>query len=256
VDTTYSIETWYEAVDACAQELLELGDELEPPIDALRLAKRLGFIVALDVRQPGRARYARLAGAAVAATPTIFLRPEPRVERRHWAVAHEIGERHARHVLDRLGLADDVIAPGLREQTANTLANRLLLPTASFFADGNGCDWDLEQLKRRYATASYELIARRMLEAEEPAIISIFDHGVLGFRRSNYGRRVRSPSPLEYDAWREAHAGGTCGELRNERCRVRAWPIHELGWKREIVRTEPTMEDWDSRQGTMSLIAR
>ena len=55
---------------------------------------------------------------------------------------------------------------------ANNLAGRLLLPTAWFVADAAAENWDLIALKHRYATASHELIARRMLESIEPLAVA------------------------------------------------------------------------------------
>ena len=93
-------------------------------------------------------------------------------------------------------------------------------------------------LKARYRTASHELIARRMLECSPPVMISIFDH-----RRSPFGgatfpavcRRHRRP---RWDVGAMfTVATIRCG-LAPARGFVQGWPIHEEGWKREILRME------------------
>ncbi|MCE5267455.1 MAG: hypothetical protein LLG00_06175, partial [Planctomycetaceae bacterium] len=93
-------------------------------------------------------------------------------------------------------------------------------------------------LKERYATASHELIARRMLECHPPVVISIFDHRRLSFRRSNMPGRIPPPLPGEMECWRNVHQ--RCRPLR--KCAapglIQGWPIHEQGWKREILRME------------------
>ena len=86
------------------------------------------------------------------------------------AVAHEIGEHIAYRVFARWGADPVETAANAREQVANWLAGRLLLPTAWFAADGTACGWDLLALKARYNTASHELIARRMLECRPPVM--------------------------------------------------------------------------------------
>ena len=101
---------------------------------------------------------------------TILLRPEPRFERRQWAVAHEIGEHVACRVFALWGVDPRETQANAREHVANNLAGRLLLPTAWFAADAVACGWDLLGLKARYRTASHELIARRMLECRPPVI--------------------------------------------------------------------------------------
>jgi hypothetical protein len=197
-------------LDAVVDELLREAGLTRPPVDAFALARALRIAVAWDDRQDGRARYVRL-GDLSAVTPTmqawcpvtstldrpraaILLRPDPRFERQHWAVAHEIGEHVAYRVFARWGVDPRETAPNAREQVANSLAGRLLLPTVWFEADGCACDWDLVELKTRYFTASHELIARRMLECRPPVVISIFDQERVSFRRSNLPGRLPPPN--------------------------------------------------------------
>lgn len=234
-----SQDDWTAALDDCVAELLAEASVAEPPVDALHIAAKLGFVVALDVRQACRARYARLNGGDTSQSSAIMLRPEPRRERRQWAVAHEIGERYAHAVFARLNLGANDAPIGTREHVANALANRLLLPSPWFVAEGERCRWDLAILKQRFRTASYELIARRMLDADGPAVVTIFDHGTVSFRRNNAGLRVAGLSQKEREAWHAAHYDNEIVECRDHGMWIRAWPIHEPNWKREIVRTEP-----------------
>jgi Zn-dependent peptidase ImmA (M78 family) len=226
-------------LDAAAARLVATAGIRKPPVDALVVAHALGIAVATDDRQPGRARYVRLAGFAGAAPrPSILLRSEPRVERRQWAVAHEIGEQAAHLVFSRLGVDPRVAPPAARETVANHLAVRLLLPRAWFFPDAIECAWDVLALKQRYATASHELLARRMLDYSLPVMISVYDRGGLSFRRGNAAGRVSPPSPLERACCSAAHASGLPHDDRDALQSVQAWPIHEPDWKREIVRVE------------------
>jgi Zn-dependent peptidase ImmA (M78 family) len=231
-------------IDRVAEEILDEARVRNPPVDALAIAKTLGIAIALDDRQQGRARYVRL-GDRSARCPraAILLRSEPRFERRHWAVAHEIGEHVAHRVFAQWGADPRETAANAREQVANALAGRLLLPTLWFAADAAACQWDLLALKSRYRTASHELIARRMLECRPAVVISIFDQRQLSFRRSNVGGRVPPPSPAEINCWNAVH--NRCRPLRTRQgtTLVQGWPIHEEGWQREILRME--VAQWD-----------
>jgi hypothetical protein len=233
-------------LDAIAAEVLAEAGVMGPPVDAFAVARAVGLTVAIDDRQEGRARYVRLGGRrALRPRATILLRPDPRGERQHWAVAHEIGEHTAYRICTQLGIDPCEMASGTREGIANQLAGRLLLPAAWFAADAADCRWDLLTLKARYATASHELIARRMLECRPPVIISIFDQRQLYFRRSNLPGRVPPPSAAERQCWQEVHHGNrpqqTCDGLRT----IQGWPVHEQGWKREILRAEvEEFADW------------
>jgi hypothetical protein len=226
-------------LDAVAMEVLVEAGVDRPPVDAFQVARRLGITVAIDDRQQGRARYVRLRGRrAGRPRATILLRPDPRWERQQWAVAHEIGEHAAHRMFALLGVDPRETVPNAREVVANHLAGRLLLPAAWFEADAADCDWDLIKLKSRYPTASHELIARRMLECRPPVIISVFDHGQRYFRRSNLPGRVPPPSSAEMECWQWVHNHGRPRQTYEGLRTIQAWPVHEEGWKREILRTE------------------
>lgn len=230
-------------MDAVVMEVLREGGIAGPPVDAVRLARTLGVAVAEDDRQPGRGRYVRLVGGCRRKPqPAILVRPEPRRERSQWTVAHEIGEHVAHRLFLRLGVDPAEVTPEARESAANQMAGRLLLPGEWFAEDGALLGWDLLLLKRRYATASHELIARRMLEMPTPLIVTIFDQSRLHFRRSNVPGRVPALSPAEQDCWRTAHHSACPHEQFDGLSTIRAWPIHEPGWKREILRTEVQFE--------------
>jgi len=234
------------ALDEVAQEALDAAAIDRAPVDAFRLAEALGIVVAWDEAQQVRARYVRLASAWNSQPrPTVLLRPDDRMERRHWALAHEIGEHLAWQVFARLG--SDLMDAGraAREMIANQLAGRLLVPGAWLRRDAAECDWDLAELKTRYCTASHEVLARRMLDAGPPAIITIFDQGEIYWRRSNLPGRVPPPGKSELDCWRRCHEANRPIELKQSELRVRVWPVHEEHWRREIVRTEiSTIELW------------
>jgi len=220
------------------EEILEQAGVSAPPVDAAALARKLGIAVAFDDRQEGRARFVRLSNRRGGSRPAILLRPEPRAERRQWAVAHEIGEHAAYRVFQAWGVDPRETVPNAREAAANQLAGRLLLPTAWFAADGAACGWDLLALKARYATASHELIARRMLECRPPIIISIFDHRRLSFRRGNLPGRAPPPSRAEIECWRKVHRRNHPLRSHTDFGDLQGWPIHEPNWQREILRVE------------------
>jgi hypothetical protein len=146
-------------------------------------------------------------------------------------------------VFAELGVDAAGEAEGTREAVANRFAGCLLLPREWFLAEGADCEWDLADLKARFATASHELVARRMLEMPPPVIITLWDQGRLVWRRSNVPGRVPPVAACEEDARRVAHEQGLAArcersELPDGVEDVRAWPVHEEAWRREIVRTE------------------
>ena len=167
---------------------------------------------------------------------SILLRPEPRGERLHWAVAHELGEELAGEIFKELGVDPRAAQPGTREQVANLLASRILLPTVWFqAAAASDCSYDLLSLKERFTTASHELIARRLLDLPPSRVITIFDQGRVTFRRGNVPGRIPRLTPAEQRCWQRVHDTGSAAE---DATGVQHWPIHEPSWKREIVSWE------------------
>ena len=226
-----------QALDEIAMAALSMAGFQEPPIDALRLAERLGLAVAWDDRQAGRARRVQFAGNAGGNVAAVLVRHDPRAERLHWAIAHEVGELLAEKVFAELAIDPPSAPIQSREFIANALASRLLLPGESFSRDGVSCGWDLLDLKRRYHTRSHELIARRMLDFSPPTIISVFDQNQLTWRKSNVPGRTPKPGEREIACRKTAHESGLpCCDPGPPAISV--WPIHEVEWQREIVRVD------------------
>jgi hypothetical protein len=239
-------EEYSACLDTVAMEVLDEAGIAGPPVDANEVAGRLGITIVWDDRQRGRARYVRLRDVrGRRPRPTILLRPEPRSERRHWAVAHEIGEHVASRVFARLSADPREAPPNAREKVATQLASRILLPGPWFAADGPACGWDLFEMKSRYATASHELIARRMLDLRPPVVITIFDQGQLYFRQSNVAGQVPPPTSGEMACWQAVHTQSQPRQAAEGPRTVQAWPVHEPGWRREILRVELDF-GWDA----------
>lgn len=221
---------WDRALDETAEELLDVAGVAWPPVDAFAVAAAMKLDVVFDRTQPTRGRHKRLRGR-----PTVFLRPDARPERDQWALAHEIGEAVAWRVAERLGETES-LPEGAREEIANRLASRILLPSRWFFADAAVLDDDLYALKHSYSTASHALIALRLLDRESPGLVTIIDNGRTCCRKSNTG----GPPPLlpeERSAAEEAHHIGRVTARDGDAFRIRAWPVHEEHWKREILWT-------------------
>ncbi|MGD9644568.1 MAG: ImmA/IrrE family metallo-endopeptidase [Pirellulales bacterium] len=232
-------------VDDTVADALALAEISQPPVDAFQVARALGLAVLEDQTQRTRARLVRVAHPRGGlAQPSIVLGTEPRSERRQWAVAHEIGEQLAEWCFERLGWSVDDTPADTRESLANELARRLLLPSEWFARDVAREEFELPRLKRRYATASHELIARRTLDLPAPAIVTVFDQGRITWRRANFDGRTPRLSAVEQAAWRFAHQQGAIYRAREHGARVVAWPIHEPGWQREIVRCDVSVEEF------------
>jgi Zn-dependent peptidase ImmA (M78 family) len=226
-------EEVHETVDRMVEELLEAAGVPGPPVDAIKIAQRhLGMIVCLDRRQPQRGR-AQRAGAR----RQIFLRPEPSEERHQWTVAHEIGEHFKADLLARLGLEPGQTRAMSGESLANLFAHRLLVPTPWLRDDAPACDFDLPELKARYATASHEVIAWRLLDLPHPCIITVVDNGHVHRRRSNAWPTRKELEPAEAECQRYVNHYSRPRVVARDGWTVQGWPVHQPDWKREVLRS-------------------
>ena len=222
-----------ETVDRAVAELLQAAGVDNPPVDAIALAQRhLGMIVCLDRRQPQRGRAQRTLGRK-----QIFLRPEPTEERHQWTVAHEIGEHVKTDLLQRLGIEPGQTRAMSGESLANQFAHRLLVPTGWFRADAPALAYDLLELKKRYRTASHEVITWCLLDLPSPCILTIVDNDHIYRRRSNAWPVRRELHPVERECQRYVHEYSRPHLVQQEGWTVQGWPVHQPDWKREILRS-------------------
>jgi Zn-dependent peptidase ImmA (M78 family) len=228
-----SREEVHETVDRAVEELLEAAGVPGPPVDAIKIAQRhLGMIVCLDRRQQQRGRAQRAGGRR-----QIFLRPEPCEERHQWTVAHEIGEHLKADLLGRLGIEPGQTRAMSGESLANLFAQRLLVPGPWLRDDAPACDFDLPQLKARYATASHEVIAWRLLDLPHPCIITVVDNGHVHRRRSNAWPVRKELQPAEAECQRYVNHFSRPRLVVQDGWTVQGWPVHLPDWKREILRS-------------------
>ncbi|MFO0876115.1 MAG: hypothetical protein U0840_01980 [Gemmataceae bacterium] len=184
----------------------------EPPVDAVYLARqRLHLSLELDPDAEEEARQLQAAQAIA----------------RHWQP----------DALSALGVDPHARRPMLGQSLVGLLVDRLLLPTRWLREAGQGSGWDLTQLRETFATAGAERIALRLLDLAEPCIITLIENGQVAKRRSNAWRVSRTLSPVEQEVQREVQRYSR-PVVRNEAgWRVQGWPLHELDWRREILRS-------------------
>jgi Zn-dependent peptidase ImmA (M78 family) len=220
-------------IDRMVEELLDAARITAPPVDAIALAQQhLDMTVVLDQRQPQRGRAQRTQGKK-----QIYLKPESREERHQWTVAHEIGEHMKGELLERLGIAPNEARAMIGESLANLFAVRLLTPSCWFKDDANEHEYDLMSLKSRYATSSHEVIAMRFLDLPAPCVVTIIDNERITRRRSNAWPVRKELTPVEKECWQWVHDHSKPKLTRQDEWTVHAWPVHELEWKREILRS-------------------
>ncbi len=195
-----------------------------PPVDAFVLAKALNLSVHID-SDLGTRGYSRRRWGIEAIM--VGSKNPGKSERKHFTIAHEIGEV----------LLAGKVGQGFIEDASNLMAVSLLLPRNWFHKDAEALDFDLAALKRRYSTASHEVIAYRMLDVK-PLIITIFDNGKLYRRKGSYPTRIRRICPLEMECMKAVSDSAEQVLLEDDEISVTGWPVFRENWKRVILKTE------------------
>lgn len=168
-------------VDRLVEQLLNQVGVDRPPVDAVAIAtEHLGLV--LYEQDSGRVVRRQKTGS-------VTVRADAAESERQWAAARAIANYYRPSLLRQLGL-DLGERLGLFGGTlANLYARHLLLPSRWFAADVRACGLDLASLLTRYAGCDCSLLAQRLLDLPEPAVVTIVRYGRIEFRKSN-GPRV------------------------------------------------------------------
>lgn len=224
-----TLHGWKDACDDFVDDTLAEVGLVDPPVDAFQVAAHLGLDIVLNKTSFSRARLKSIAGRR-----QIVVNDESRSEAVQWAVAHEIGEQIAPQIVARTGSTEPVRG-FLREQIASEFAGRLLLPRRWFFDAIEETEADIFQMKKQFATSSFELILLGMLRSPDLTVVQIFDEWGNARRFSNSNER-QANKPCELDAWQHCHFTGEAVDFIEDGFRVQCWPLHEENRKRELMR--------------------
>jgi hypothetical protein len=121
----------------------------------------------------------------------------------------------------------------------NLIAQRILVPTHWLKSLALSLDYDLIELKRIFKTAAYEIIALRMLDLDNPCIITIVDNGHIFKRKSNCCNPPKTLSDTEAMVLNYVHENSRPKKVNDQGWQVAGWPVHQLDWRREILRSIP-----------------
>jgi hypothetical protein len=215
-------------IDVSVEELLARLSIMAPPVDAARIAQRVGCRAACA--PPGRT-------ASQRGSRRMFKSQRESTEYdRQRAVAADLGRWLMPRILMRERISCDESAPDFEIRMAAQFAARLLLPTRWFREDVRSMGYDLDRLQTRYGTATREMVAWRLLDLEAPLVVTIFDNNHLVARRSNIlDGKLTAPTSAELSAQSYAHTYSRPGIERSAGMTARSWPLHRADWRREIV---------------------
>lgn len=237
----FTAEDLFDAIDRAVNELLARHGFEEPPVHALHLAQEAFDLTVREADDeddhptPGRfgPRAPRLRRRE------IVLRPDQSEESRHAVCARACAKEMLPGILTRLG-----VTPGTENRSAQAslvglVLPRLLLPTRWFGKDARRAGYDLWELKDRYTTAGYELLALRTLDLDEPCVVAVVDDGEVSTRRGNRAPAGKTLTPAERKCLELIGAHGEPQTARRDGWTAKGWPVPNGPFNRIILRAVP-----------------
>ncbi|MDB5305898.1 MAG: hypothetical protein JWO38_100 [Gemmataceae bacterium] len=234
----FSQEDLFDACDRLIAGLLERAGATEPPVDALRVAEdHLGIPV--EVAEPDEDERGRPRPRTRRPTSGIVLSPHMTDEQQQAAAAHGIARTLLPDLLRKLD-----VPPGSESKQAaahfrGLLAARLLVPTRMLRSAMRNCKYEVPALKAVFATATFEMIALRLLDLDDPCVIAIVDDGVVASRRGNTAPAVRKLTPPEQRCLTLIMEQDLPHKLRGEGWTVQGWPVPNRPFRRVLLRAVP-----------------
>jgi len=233
----FTAEDLFDAIDRIVRDLLEREGIEEPPVDAVALAQHAFHLTVTEAEEEGEPQYGDRPPRR--RSKEIVLRMEQSEAGRNAVCARACAKELLPTLLTKLG-----VAPGTENRSAQTsliatVVPRLLLPSKWFEKDARRAGFDLFEIKERYSTATYEMIALRLLDLDEPIVIAIVDDGAVATRRGNRSQAGRTLTPAESGCIEKVVAAREPQTLRRDGWTARGWPIPGGPFNRIILRSVP-----------------
>lgn len=238
----FNQEELFDTIDRAIHQLLKQHQLEEPPVDAIELVQTaFGY----PVRELDPEEEAELAARGQAMRPArrrnreIVFNSALGVESRNILCARAIARELIPRVLTKLGVSEGTENRSASVQLVGLMTARILLPTRWFEREAPRQGYDLWELKEVFESASYEMIALRLLDLEEPCIIAIIDDGEVGGRKGNRMPATKKLTPTEQKCLEKVSELGEPQTVRSESWTVRGWPIPTGPFNRIILRSVP-----------------
>jgi hypothetical protein len=234
----FSQDELLEAVERLVNGLLERAGVTEPPVNALRVAEEhLGIPV--EVVEPaeedenGRRRPRSRPGSSGGITLTDDMTETQRQK----AAADGIARTILPDVLRKLGVVPGSESKQFVAHVRGLIVPRVLIPTRLLRTALKEHKYDVPALGAAFATAPVEMVAMRLLDLDEPCVISIVDDGVVAVRRGNRQAEGKRLEPAEQQCHDRVAELELPHRVRLSGWTVQGWHIPDRPFRRIILRS-------------------
>lgn len=235
----FTSEDLFDAVDRAVNELLDRCGVVEPPVDALDML-RSAFGFRIDFDEPHDARQYGDRPRRRAGPNELILHPDSTEESRQTLAGRAVAKKLIPAILTRLGVVPGTENKSAQQTLVGLVTSRLLLPSRWFVGDAHRAGFDLIELKERYPTVGWEMLAWRMLDADdEPSVIAIVDDDAVTARRGNRFPATRKLTAAEEECIEKIRETEEPAKVRREEWTAMGWPTQGVPFRRIIVRSVP-----------------
>jgi hypothetical protein len=235
----FSQEELFEVIDRLVAGLIERAGVERPPVDALHIAEEhLGIPVEVvepaETDEGGRRRPRTRSGEG-----GIILAPDMTLEQRHKSAADGIARALLPDILRKLDVLPGTENKQFAAHVRGLVVGRVLAPTKLLRRALRECRYDLAALKQSFSTAGMEVLALRLLDLDEPCVISVVDDGIVSMRRGNrnpVGKKLEAAEQSCHDHVAELELPH---RVRADGWTVWGWPVPGRAFRRIILRAVP-----------------
>jgi len=237
----FTTEDLTEAIDRAVVDMLRRGGIVQPPVDAVGLARQLyGYAIVED--DPDEDEEPRRYGDRP--------KPKPRgkvlqftlgqsAASRNAIAARALGKELINPLLITLGIVPGTEHKAAHGQWIALIAPRLLLPTNWYGQSLRKTNSDIARLREQYPTVPYEFLGLRMLDYDDPCVIAIVDDGSVATRKSNFVNANKTLTEAEAACVVQVQESEEPAKVRRDGWFSRGWPIPTGPYNRILLRSVP-----------------
>ncbi len=233
----FTPEELFDTIDRQVADLLARFGIDQPPVDALALVQEaFGYKVREEEPEDDEPRqYGDRPKPRPRGRELVFRTTQSDAARQSLA-ARACAKEMIPAILGKLGVVPGTEQKSAQGQLVGLIAPRLLLPTKWFAVAARRANSDLLRLRETFPDVAYELIALRLLDLDDPCVISIVDDGSVGLRRSNFAQLGKKLTPAEEACAAKVREHEEPQTVRKEEWTARGWPIPGGPFDRIILR--------------------
>jgi hypothetical protein len=222
--------------------MLERAGVTAGPVDALSVAEHhLGLPVEVVYPEdedegsgvPRRPRRARPTGA------TITLAPDMSEEQRQRAAADGIARSLVPDIFRKLGVVPGSESKQFVTHLRGLIVPRILIPSRLLRSALREHKYDVPALHSVFRTASMEAVALRLLDLDDPCVITILDDGVVATRKGNRFAVTRALEAAEQECVERVMELDLPHRARAREWTAWGWPVPNRTFRRIVVRAVP-----------------